>query len=179
MKKIRLLALLLVCLSLFSCDMLPDFVTEIFKPTPPLALSLYGADGTVTDITDAKYDLVSNPEPGIFEVRYFSVTNNTDGELTYDLSLMITDVENNLLDVCTYQIVPGARLGDIDRTSGYTYTIETPLLEGLQKSDIRGITIPANSTDYYAILFYMDTTAGNEYQGSDCLAVLEVNSIEK
>ena len=90
--------------------------------------------------------------------------------MTYTVSLEIKDVEHDLTEVVYYAVIKGAKYKDTISLGNYSLKS----LNGGTNDVVNNIVIPSGSTQYYAIGFYMSPSAGNQYQGGDFKAVLDV-----
>ena len=174
MTKIVSICILILCMSLVSCNTLMGYIGAGGSLSAPndLTVNLYDADGKAIDLERSNYELPNHScwEPAISVVHYFSITNNTDHDVTYTVSLEIKDVEHDLTEVVYYAVIKGAKYKD-------TISLENYSLKSLNDGTndvVNNVVIPSGSTQYYAIGFYMSPSAGNQYQGGDFKAVLDV-----
>ena len=174
MKKIVSICILILCMSLVSCSTIQGYVDALDKLLNPSALTvaLYDADGKIVDLERSNYELPNKCwEPDINQVHYFSVTNNTDHDITYTVILEIKEVEHNLTEVLDYTVIQGAKYEDNISLKNYSLY---PLMDGTNDTGINNVVIPSGSTQYYAIGFYMHPNAGNEYQNANLKTFLDV-----
>ena len=178
MKKTVLFCILVLCVSLVSCSTLTEYADALDKWLNPndLTVNLYELDGIIVDLEESNYELPNRPwEPAVNQVHYFSITNNTDHDITYTVLLEIKDVEYNLTEVVDYAVIQGAKYED--HISLKNYRLKS-LNDGTNDMGINNVVIASGSTQYYAIGFYMRPEAGNEYMGGDFNAVLDVRSTD-
>lgn len=178
MKKTLFICVLILCMFLCSCSDLSKYVDILDKWQTPkdFTVNLYKEDGTKIDLDRLNYKLTDDNvvwEPACMPVSYFSITNNTDQDFTYTMLLDIMEVKNHLPEVVDYALIPDAKLGDITRDSLKTINL-SPLKDGINDIGVSDVVLAPNSTNYYAIVFFMDETAGNEYQHGDFSPVLNV-----
>ena len=178
MKKTVLSCVLILCMLLCSCSDLSKFIDILDKwqTAKDFTVNLYKEDGTKIDLDRLNYKLTDDNvawEPACMPVSYFSITNNTDQDFTYTMLLDIKEVKNYLPEVVDYALVPDAKFGDITRDSLKTITL-SPLKDGINDIGVSDVVLAANSTHYYAIVFFMDEAASNEYQGGYFSPILNV-----
>ena len=101
-------------------------------------------------------------EPGKTQVAYLAIKNNGNLALKYKVALDVDNVSKNLYEVMEYAITP-----DATNTSPVTaWTSGNSVVEGTQTVST-DVSLPVETTHYFALSVHMKEGAGNEYQGGE------------
>ena len=99
-------------------------------------------------------------EPGKTQVAYLSIKNNGSLDLKYRVAIKVYDVENDLIDVLEYDIIPDAQFGEVTAWANEGIAVQ----EGTNTTEAEEVALGAGDEHFFALSVHMLETATNEYQ---------------
>ena len=100
-------------------------------------------------------------EPGKTQVAYLAIKNSGNLALKYKVELNVTNVSKDMYKAMKYAIIPDAQPSSVT-----SWTDGSTVVAGTQPVS-NDVSLPVETTHYFALAIHMNEDAGNEYQGGE------------